>query len=182
VNAAAPDIHDIRPPYLIPLDWRIPVLIATATLLALALVWWGWRRYRARRPPPTLLARTLLQLEATRALMQAGDGRAFAAAVSDVVRGYVEERFAVRATHRTTDEFLRDCLDQVGSALEAHEQALAEFLKYCDLAKFARWSLEGQQMQAMLDSARHFVESTAAPSPRAEVTQPEAIHVPLRQS
>jgi hypothetical protein len=182
VTAASPDIRDIRPPYLIPLDWRVAALIGAGGLLLLLLAWWAWRWYRARRPPLTLLERTLRQLEATRALMQAGDARAFAAAVSDVVRAYVEGRFKVLATHLTTTEFLRDCLAQVGSSLQAHEQALGEFLNYCDLAKFARWSLDDAQMQEMLASARRFVETTAAPSPQPPAISPEVIDVPLRQS
>jgi hypothetical protein len=182
VNSSGPDIHDIRAPYLIPPDWRVPALIAAATVLVLALGWWGWRRFRARRPPLTLLQLTLQKLEATRALMEAGDARAFAAAVSDVVRAYIEARFDIKATQRTTAEFLRDCLALVGSALQAHEQALGEFLRFCDLAKFARWSLDGPQMQGMLDSARHFVETTAAPLPAQTVKAPEPINVPLRQS
>jgi hypothetical protein len=182
VNASGPDIRDIRAPYLIPADWRVPVLIGTAVALLLALLWLGWRWSRNRHPQLTLLQRTLRQLEATRSLMAAGDARAFAVAVSDVVRAYVEERFNVRATQRTTAEFLRDCLSQVGSALQAHEQALGEFLKFCDLAKFARWSLNGQEMQGMLASAQHFVETTAAPMPTQSVTTSETINVPLRQS
>lgn len=182
MNPPGPDIRDIRPPYLIPLDWRVLALLGAGALLLLGLVWWAWRWYRARRPPLTLLQRTLLRLEATRTLMQAGEARAFSAAVSDVVRAYVEERFNVLATHLTTTEFLRDCLAQVGSALQAHEQALSEFLNYCDLAKFARWSLDAGEMERMLGSARHFVESTAAPSPAPTATTPEVIDVALRQS
>jgi hypothetical protein len=180
VNAAAADIRDIRAPYLIPRDPRVLILVAAGVLLLLALLWWAWRKARARRPQLTLLQRTLQQLEATRALMEAGDARAFAAAVSDVVRGYVELRFNVRATQRTTDEFLRDCLGQVGSALQAHERALVDFLKFCDLAKFARWSLDAQEMRGMLASARHFVESTAAPVPTQPIITPEVIDVPVR--
>jgi hypothetical protein len=182
VNPPGPDIHDIRAPYLIPQDWRIVALIATVVVLALVFSWWGWRRIRARRPQLTLLQRTLQKLEATRALMEAGDARAFSAALSDVVRTYIEVRFDVMATQRTTAEFLRDCLAQVGSALQAHEQALGEFLKFCDLAKFARWSLDGQQMQDMLASARHFVVTTAAPVPAQPLLTPEAVNVPIRQS
>jgi hypothetical protein len=89
-------------------------------------------------------------------------------AVSDIVRGYVEARFNVHATQRTTPEFLRDCLTQVGPALQAHEQSLSEFLKFCDLAKFARWSLSGGEMQGLLASARHFVESTGKNVPIRE--------------
>lgn len=182
MNSSGPDIRDIRAPFLIPLDWRVPALIAAGVLLLLVLAWWGWRRWRARRPPPTLLERTLQKLEATRVLMEAGDAGAYSVAVSDVVRAYVEERFEVFATHRTTAEFLRDCLSQMGSALQAHEQALGEFLRFCDLAKFARWSLDQRQMQDMLASARHFVETTAAPVPAQTAVTPEVIDVPLRQS
>jgi hypothetical protein len=182
VSGSAPDIRDIRPPYLMPLDWRVVALIASVALLALLLLWGVWRWYRGRQPPLTLLQRTLRRLEATRALMQAGDAQAFSVAVSDAVRAYVEERFNVLATHLTTTEFLRDCLAQVGSSLQAHEQSLGDFLRYCDLAKFARWSLDGKQMQAMLASARHFVESTAASRPAPAATTPEVIDAPLRQS
>jgi hypothetical protein len=182
VSAPAPDIRDIRPPYLIPLDWRVVALVGSIVVLLLLLGWWAWRWYRGRRPPLTLLQRTLQRLEATRALMQAGDAQAFSVAVSDAVRAYVEERFKVLATHLTTTEFLRDCLAQVGSSLQAHEQSLGDFLRYCDLAKFARWSLDGGQMQAMLASARHFVESTAAPSPAPAAVNPEVIDAALRQS
>lgn len=182
MNSKVPDIRDIRAPYLIPQDWRVPALIAAATLLVLALGWWGWRRIRARRPPLTLLQRTLQQLEATRALIEAGDAQAFAAAVSDVVRAYIEARFAVMATQRTTAEFLSDCLAQVGPVLQAHEQALAEFLRFCDLAKFARWSFDGRQMQGMLASARQLVEVTAAPVVAQTAGIPEAVNVPIRQS
>ena len=180
MSSSAPDIHDIRAPYLIAGDWRLPTLVAAAVVLVLVLAWWLWRALRARRPQPTLLQRTLQQLEATRALMEAGDARAFAVAVSDVVRGYVELRFNVRATQRTTPEFLRDCLSQMGSALQAHERALGDFLRFCDLAKFARWSLDGQEMQGMLASARHFVETTAAPAPAQTVITREVVNVPLR--
>lgn len=182
MNAGIPDIRDIRPPYRIPVEWWIPVLIGAGAMLLLGLAWWGWRRLRARRAPPTLLERTLQQLEAARLLMQAGDARAFSAAVSAAVRGYVEQRFNVLATHLTTTEFLHDCLAQVGSTLQAHERVLAQFLEYCDLAKFARWSLDASQMQGMLASARHFVESTAGANPEQTAITPEIIDVPIRQS
>ena len=182
MNSSAPDIHDIRAPYLIPQDWRIAALVACGVALGLVLAWWVWLKIKARRPQLTLLQRTLQKLEAIRPLMEANDAQAFSVAVSDVVRGYVEERFSVLATQRTTEEFLHDCLAQVGSALQAHEQALAQFLSFCDLAKFARWSLDAEQMRGMLESARHFVETTAVPTAAAAAVAPEAIHVPIRQS
>jgi hypothetical protein len=169
VNSSAPDIHDIHPPYLIPQDWRVPVLIGTAAVLTLLLAWFLWRWLRTQRQQLTLVQRTLLKLDATRGLMEGGDARAFSVTVSDIVRGYVEEGFNVHATQLTTAEFLRDCLTQVGTALQAHEQSLSDFLRFCDLAKFARWSLSREEMQGLLASARHFVESTGH-------------NVPIRQS
>jgi hypothetical protein len=182
VNSSAPDIHDIHPPYLIPQDWRVPALVGTAVVLALLLAWFGWRWRRARHPHLTLVQRTLLKLETTRPLMEGGDVRAFSGAVSDIVREYIEAAFNVQATQRTTAEFLRDCLTQVGSALQAHEQSLSEFLKFCDLAKFARWSLSNEEMQGLLASARHFVESTAVAGPTRNVLVTEVVNVPIRQS
>jgi Domain of unknown function (DUF4381) len=182
VNPPTVDIRDIRAPLRIPPDWRLPILIGAAVVLLLALTWLIWRRVRARRPQPTLLARTLQRLEGTRPLMRSGDARAFPAAVSDVVRAYVEERFQVQATQRTTAEFLHDCLARPGSALQDHEQALGEFLRFCDLAKFARWSFDEQAMLGMLASARHFVETTATPAPAPPVIAPVALDVPVRQS
>jgi hypothetical protein len=182
MNSAASDLHDIRPPFLIPQDWRVPVLIGTAVVLALLLAWFGWRWFRAHRPQLTLVQRTLLKLDATRPLMDGGDARAFSVAVSDIVRSYIEERFAVHATQRTTAEFLRDFLTQVDSGFQAHERSLGEFLKFCDLAKFARWSLSPEEMQGLLASARHFVESTGVPTPAPTGITNTAAHVPLRQS
>jgi hypothetical protein len=182
MSATGPDIHDIRPPYLFGPDWRLPALIGAAVLLLLALAYWGWRRYRSRRRQLTLQERTLQRLEAARSLMAAGDARAFSAEVSAAVRAYIEERFKVLATPLTTPEFLRDCLAQVGSVLQDHEHALGEFLRFCDLAKFARWSLNGPEMEGMLASARHFVESTAAPTPARAAVAIENVDVPVRQS
>ncbi len=42
MKSSAPDIRDIHPPYLIPQDWRVPVLVGTAVVLALLLARFGW--------------------------------------------------------------------------------------------------------------------------------------------
>jgi hypothetical protein len=102
----------------------------------------------------------LERLEAARGLMQPEHAREFSIAVSEVVRNYVEERFATRAAHRTTEEFLHDCVAQTDSPLAGHRPLLGEFLHHCDLAKFARWVLSVPEMEAMLSSASAFVRET----------------------
>jgi hypothetical protein len=159
--ALTEDIRDIRPPFHIPpggvwLAW-------TAGGCALAALGYGLWRYRHRLPgprpkPPYEVA--LERLEAARGLMQPEHAREFSIAVSEAVRNYVEERFATRAAHRTTGEFLHDCVAQADSPLAGHRPLLGEFLHHCDLAKFARWVLSLPEMAAMLSSASAFVRET----------------------
>ncbi len=88
----------------------------------------------------------------------------FSIAVSEIVRNYIEQRFQVRAAHRTTDEFLHDLLTHSQTALTVHQPLLADFLEHCDLAKFARWQHSVPQMEAMHQSACTFVIETGKPT------------------
>jgi hypothetical protein len=161
---AVEDIRDIRgPKYLLP-PWLLPAVIAGAVLLALS-AYGIWRWLRRRRRPRVLLPFeiALQRLEEMRALMQPDDAREFSIAVSDVVRRYIEERFSVTATHRTTEEFLHDLLESSHAPLARHRALLSEFLQACDLVKFAGMSLTLQDMESLHHSARAFVLETAKP-------------------
>jgi hypothetical protein len=97
--------------------------------------------------------------------MRESNAEPFSLAVSEIVRQFVEEVLPVRAAHRTTDEFLRDLTSLSYLPLAQHRDSLADFLRHCDLAKFARWSLTVSQMDAMLESARAFVIDLGQPNP-----------------
>jgi len=156
----AEDIRDIRgPKYLLP-DWLWPVLLGGALLLALTVYGlWRWRRSRAARVLlPYEIA--LQRLEEIAALMSPARAREFSIAVSDIIRLYIEQRFNVTATRRTTEEFLRDLLDSSDAALARHQGLLGEFLHQCDFVKFAALSLTQQNMEALRQSARAFVLAT----------------------
>jgi hypothetical protein len=157
----AEDIRDIRgPKYLLP-DWFWPVLIGGAVLLALC-VYGLWRRRRGRAARVLLPHEIALQrLEEIAALMLPARAREFSIAVSDIVRVYIEQRFSVTATRRTTEEFLRDLLDSSEAALARHQGLLGEFLHQCDFVKFAALSLTQQNMESLRQSARAFVLATA---------------------
>jgi Domain of unknown function (DUF4381) len=169
----AEDIRDIRGPKYIAPVWLWPAVFAGVVLLAAG--GYGLRRWlqRARRPRPLLPFEEALQrLEEIRALMQPASARAFSIAVSDIVRRYIEQRFFVTATHRTTEEFLRDLLDSTHPDLLRHRPLLAEFLQQCDLVKFAGMSLSVRGMESLHDSARAFVLETAEPDEPAETHTP----------
>jgi hypothetical protein len=94
--------------------------------------------------------------------------REFSIAISDIVRRYIEDEFKITATHRTTEEFLRDLLGSSNASLAAHRNLLAQFLEQCDLAKFAGVGLSVRIMESLHQSARSFVIESSKPLPAAE--------------
>jgi hypothetical protein len=159
---AQADIRDIRDPIHIPYPWLWVVYLLTA-LLVFCLGYWGYRAWkkRAQKIPVKLSHEIALErLEAARRLMMEAKVKEFSIEVSDAVRVYIEERFQVAAAHRTTEEFLHDLLANGSSPLAPYSQSLQEFLKFCDLAKFAKWALSGSEMQSMYESAKRLVEGT----------------------
>jgi hypothetical protein len=159
--SSAEDIRDIRGPKLLLTDWVLPAVIAGAIIIALVIYGvWRWRRNRrARVLLPHEIA--LQRLEEIRTLMQPAHAREFSTAASDIVRNYIEQRFDVTATRRTTEEFLRDLLETPNASLARHQSLLGEFLLQCDFVKFAGMSLNEQDMESLRQSARVFILATA---------------------
>lgn len=157
------DILDIRGPIHIeaPFPW-LTWSVGAAVAAGLGYGLWVFMR-RPRRKLPYEIA--LEKLEATRPLMQAESAEPFSLAVSEIVRLFIEQCLPVRAAHRTTNEFLHDLVNLPDSPLAAQREPLAQFLEHCDLAKFARWSLTQEQMEAMLASAGNFVTAIGKPQP-----------------
>jgi Domain of unknown function (DUF4381) len=177
VDTAVPqaeDIRDIRGPKLIMAEWVLPAALAAGLLL----VGGGYALWRRRR---RLDARVLLpyeialqRLEAIRALMQPAKAPEFTTAVSGVVRGYIEQRFKVTATRRTTEEFLRDLFESSNVSLARYQALLGVFLNQCDLVKFAAMSLTLPDMEILHQSARAFVLATAEPEQVIAATSPQS--------
>jgi len=167
VADAADDIRDIRGPKVVPGSWTVPAVLAGVLLVVLLVTYAIWRRRHreAGRRPLTLSERTLEQLEDTRPLMQPATAREFGIAASEVIRHYIEKRFEVIATQRTTEEFLQALLQSPNAALSRHRSLLGEFLQQCDFVKFAGASLAVTDMEALFRSARGFVLETGEPAP-----------------
>ena len=167
------DIRDIRGPKFVLPPWALPALIAGVAVLALAIYRiWRWRRNRRARIL-SLHEVALQRLEDIRALMQPASAREFSTAVSDIVRNYIERRFDVTATRRTTEEFLRDLLDSPNASLARHQSLLGEFLYQCDFVKFAAMALTVENMESLRQSARAFVLATVKTE---EVSPPQEAH------
>jgi hypothetical protein len=159
------DIHDIHGPIAISQPRSAWWYVGGAAIAAAAIA--GLILYTRRDRPIAPHERALRALSEAGTMFE-GDPRQFSFAVSEVVRQYVEEAFRVRAAHRTTEELLADLmLDR--SPVAVHRTALGEFLRYCDLAKFAGWSLSPADRAAMLSSAETFICATATPASPEQV-------------
>ena len=167
-SAPAEDIIDIRPPIHIaaPFPWLAWSAGALCLIAVSTAAWKLWRREKRKLAYEIALER----LENTRPLMRESNAEPFSLAVSEIVRCFIEEVLPVRAAHRTTDEFLRDLSSLSYLPLAEHRDSLADFLRHCDLAKFARWSLTVSQMEAMLESAKAFVIDLGQPKPAKALT------------
>jgi hypothetical protein len=161
---AEEDIRDIRGPKAVTGSSVVPAVLACAIVVALcAYALWRRRHRGTRRRSLTLSEQTLERLEETRPLMRPATAREFGIAASEVIRNYIEKRFDVIATQRTTEEFLQTLLQSSNETLARHRALLADFLQQCDFVKFAGASLAVTDMESLFQSARGFVLETGEP-------------------
>ena len=158
------DIRDIRNPLTIPIPW-LPYAIATAVtagLLLLGFLIYRWimrRKESTGEPPLGPYEQALLDLRATRSLIDSAQDKEFSSAISDVVRYFLERQFDVPAPESTTEEFLYRIRDH--SLIKGKlADAFSEFLVLCDLAKFARHSHGRIGMQELYRKAESLIEET----------------------
>jgi Ca-activated chloride channel homolog len=140
----ADDIRDIRGPIREPsAPPRWPYAAGAAGALAAAVL--ARTVARRRRAPAVPSEVALHELEAARDHIELADPLRFSTAVSDAIRTYVEQAFALHAPRLTTEELLAELMRDE-SPVATHRGELGAFLEYCDLAKYARWSLTRAQM------------------------------------
>ena len=162
------DIHDIRgPKSLFPLALVLESLAVAVVLAVSGYAVWHRRRHRPSRALEYFEI-ALQRLEELRALMRPASVREFSSAISDTVRRYIEAGFKVTATHQTTEEFLHGILKAENTPLAQHRALLAEFLRQCDLAKFAGMTLTTDNMESLYQSARSFIITTSPGRPESK--------------
>jgi hypothetical protein len=137
--------------------------ITVTVLLAIALLVWKISRDKKQRKnffkptPPHVLA--LRELENLRSMLNTEDDLEFVKKISRIVRVYIQERFGLRAPHRSTEEFLQEARNSL-LLTEENRESLANFLVKCDLVKFALRRADGEQMKDLFSAAQQFIEST----------------------
>lgn len=92
-------------------------------------------------------------------LWQQGDHKTYHSRLTDLLRGYIEERFRVPAMESTTDELLRELRV---SPLNTDQRAqLENMLRLADMVKFAKALPSPQENEQMMNGAQRFVVDTA---------------------
>lgn len=162
-NESGPaSIGEIVPP--VPLRRHLwPYIAGLAVSLSLVgavvFLWLRRRKSKVMQPvivPPHL--RALQQLEALQGerLIEKGLSKEFYVRVSGILRHYLDERFALRAPERTTEEFLNELRDD--PRLDTRQRLLLrDFLSHCDLVKFARHEPCESEIRGTFDTCRQFI-------------------------
>lgn len=90
--------------------------------------------------------------------------------LTDLVRNYLEERYRMPASTRTTDEFMTELRDGENPLPDTEKPFLSDFLAAADLIKFARVAPEERQFMQALEGAEELVIHTTP----QETASPEA--------
>ena len=155
---AQQNFHEIAPP----VDYSfVPIwLIFLTSFIGLSLVgfiiWWLKKRKPAT-PPKLPREIALEELEQIGAEIESIDPYQFSIGVSDILRRYVTNQYALPVTRQTSVEFLTALAKS--SPFSANERSLLEdFLNRCDLIKFARYEATSADSQLLLEEATRFVK------------------------
>ena len=178
---------DIKAPLQAPFTWLEALPYVGYGLLALlvigGIVYYLRRRYKKQNPviveepkeiiPPHIKALQGLEKLALQKLWQEGKIKDYYTGITDILRIYLDERYAIGALEMTTDEIMlalkrKDMSDSM-------KQKLRGILVLSDLVKFAKENPLPTDHEFCFNSSVDFVnetaeraETTAAPTPPAE--------------
>jgi len=150
--------------------WALGVVV----VVAIAGLWLYLRRKRVKElvrifKPAHELAYERLRVLVNEDLVGAGRIKEFYERISDILRHYIEHRFSLRAPERTTEEFLIE-LSNTDVLPVAEKQRLGEFLRHCDLVKFAKHNPTTEQIQETFNLVKDFIEKTKSDERKVDVT------------
>lgn len=154
-------IEELPPPD----TWPVWLLFVPGVLLTTGLVLIAWILWRRRLPwalplsPERAALRELDRLPPPSPTSLA-EAERYHTRLSGIVRRYLERRFRLPASRRTTSEFL-DSMRQSPQLTTEQQELLREFLERCDLAKFAHSEPSADECRAAARMARDLIEQTA---------------------
>jgi hypothetical protein len=166
------ELRDIKGQATLPPPFPTPIVagVTAVSIAAIALAVWFWKR-KGRILPDMRQPheRALAGLSAAAPLLASEQWRDFYTQTSDTLRVYLEQRFSIQATERTTDEL----------AINTHlpqRTLLLDLLYEADRVKFADWQPDSATAQRYFENSKRFVELTRpVPAPATPAQVQEAI-------
>src|ERR1700737_3110940 len=156
---AQQQFHEIAPPvdYSFVPTWVI-FLTSFVGLCLVGLIVWFFKRKRKSEQPPRLPRDIVLEeLDLIASEIETTNPYLFSIRVSDILRRYVTNQYALPVTRQTSVEFLTALAKS--SPFSANEKSLLEdFLNRCDLIKFARYEATSADSRLLLEEATRFVK------------------------
>lgn len=169
-------LHDIHGP--VPIAEQPPYLIIAGVICLLlviaALIFRYLKNKKLTAPPPMPpWERALLDLAEAKSLASADRGILYMDRVSQILRAYIESRFAIQSTRQTTREFLHS-LSGIGdnSPLQTYKAALQDCLEQADMAKFAHHLPQRSNLEQMEAAVTNFVQQTTPQPSTAKTSKP----------
>jgi hypothetical protein len=158
-------LYDIYGPLKLSEFPYLPViLVAIAVICLIALLLYLRRRKRPRPVSRSTGACALAELDAIQALID--QPLAYMEKIADILRRYLETRFAITSTSRTTGELLlalrQDKLPADARLIDPFAPTLTACLEYSDRAKFAHRLPDCATMMEFQSTVRDFIEQTAS--------------------
>jgi hypothetical protein len=171
LNAEDSELRDIKPPQLIPINYRKWILIGVAGLLVLSAILLLFYIMRQKKKGLPFFKKKLIRpaheiaFEELEVLqhnlidrINAGDHKQFFTELSNILRKYLENRFYIQALEETTSE-IENSMDEVGVDATQQEKAL-EALNLSDVVKFAKYSPNIEEAENTVILIRKFVDET----------------------
>ena len=142
----------------------ILIVIAASLLAALVIIILirkrkGTEKVVAPPVPAHVIAYNALKDLDNKHLIENNHIKAFYYELSNILRHYIEDRFAIKAPERTTEEFLHE-LNNDKTFPEEYRALLKKFLIESDLVKFANYDATGESAHKAEDKTVEFIDET----------------------
>lgn len=170
VDTLTQTIYDIKKPLRTPLrfgEFGGYLLIGVLIIALLAvLIWYLVKRLKNRpvfsrpaiqEPAHVTAIRELEKLHAQK-LWQSGKHKPYYTGITDILRGYLDGRYGVKAMEMTSDEILDGI--RTLNLPPADVSLLTEMLRTADLVKFAKHIPGGDENEMIYHHAYSFIEDT----------------------
>jgi Domain of unknown function (DUF4381) len=156
---ATESFHEIAPPvdYSFIPTWAVFLASFVGLSVIGLIIWWFRRKPKLALPPKLPREIALEELDRIASEIDAMNPYLFSVRVSDILRRYVTNQYALPVTRQTSVEFLTALAKS--SPFSVNEKSLLEdFLNRCDLIKFGRYEATSADSRLLLEEATRFVK------------------------